>query len=175
MTLHSRGITSSHFLARNVQCVKLCILMFPSLLHSFLLLFCTPFFLLSFIISLPPSKLHFSTGYPALGGPFNISAGQARLSQLWSATDIFLGCLLKYYTDMTKGKHTQFLCIVLSQLPTIVNSETSRPRFDSYIAIYLHAIHFSFLNLAKHHLNPFKLLLSTTSFGKDLNRSTTQP
>lgn len=94
VTPHSRGVSSSHFLARSVQCVKLCILMFLSLISSLVLFSCFP------------SLIHFLRlccaspfGYPALGRPFDISAGQARLSQLSSATDSFSVCFLKYYTD----------------------------------------------------------------------------
>lgn len=94
MTLHSRGISGSHFLARNVQCVKLCTLMFPRLISSLVLSSCFP------------SLIHFlhlscasPFGYPALDRPFDISAGQARLSQLSSAADVCSVCFLKYYTD----------------------------------------------------------------------------
>lgn len=114
MTPHSRGISSSHFLARSVQCVNLRILMLLSLISSLVLSSCFP------------SLIHFlhlccasPFGYPALGRTFDISAGQARLSQLSSATDSFSVCFLKYYTDkilriailgQTKGQaHTVLL------------------------------------------------------------------
>lgn len=61
------------------------------------------FLVLSFCIS---SLIHFlrlycvsPLMYPALDRPFNISAGQAGLSQLGSATDISSLCSLNYYMD----------------------------------------------------------------------------
>lgn len=93
MPFHSRGISGSHFLARNVKCVKLSIPMFLS-------------FISSLVLSCISSLIHFlclhcasPLVYPALDRPFNISAGQAGLSQLGSATDISSVCSLKYYTD----------------------------------------------------------------------------
>lgn len=81
-------------LARNVKCVKLSILMLFSFISSLVLSSCiSP--LIHFL------HLHCASPlvYPVHDRPFNISAGQAALSQLGLATDISSVCSLKYYTD----------------------------------------------------------------------------
>lgn len=115
MKLHSRGISGSHFLARNVKCVKCSILMLLSFISSLVLSSCIAS-LIHFL------HLHCASAlvHPALDRPFNISAGQAGLSQLGSATDVSSVCSLKYYTDKilritivgqaSGGAHTASAC-----------------------------------------------------------------
>lgn len=81
-------------LARNVKCVKLSILMLLSFISSLVLSSCISA-LIHFLCLHCASPLV----YPAPDRTFNISAGQAALSQLGSATDISSVCSLKYYTD----------------------------------------------------------------------------
>lgn len=120
MTLHSRGISISHFLARNVKCIKFCILLFLSLVSSSVPSSCFP----SLILFL---HLHFASpfGYPALNRPFHISAVQARLSPLGSATDIFSVCFLKYYTD--KILRTDIVGQTKVQAHTVLLHDTFQP------------------------------------------------